>query len=187
MAAEWQDQIGARLREPEKWPDDVARVEALVKIPLVGRGLDIGCSDGAVIARWLAASPNATCQALDIEERPEWEHYRDDVRLSFRASYCFPRNPFDWITATEVLEHQYPPRARALLENIARHLVPRGHVILTVPNRLCADPARERWSWPDHKSFYFQPIFQRLLQQYFREVRVQPIVDGIWLLAECRA
>ena len=187
--SDFTDRIGERLAEPEKWPDDVARVERLCTHRVKGPGLDIGSSDGSVICRFLQANPEATVTAVE----PRYACYSKIMEAALKAGVLdrlkwVPERyggEFSWVTATEVLEHLPALKAEQMLDDIARILPLGGKAIITIPNRNLLDPVRERWSWGDHKSFYTEQSFTSLLTCRFRGVTVGPIVKGIWLEAVC--
>ena len=198
------DKIGEHLADPSKYPDDAARVNTLINIPLKGVGLDIGCSDGAVITRWVAKHIKDIPRAYAIDTRDvSWQvmkaaqtqglTYNELVFVRVTHDDLLPIPPtisqksFDWVTMTEVLEHMTVIDSEYLLDEVQKRTHVDSQVIITVPNRdYVKDLQRERWSWPDHQQFFDGESLHRMLRRRFRYVNVMEIVEGIWLLAQCR-
>lgn len=195
MATDLIDRIGARLASPDLWPDDHARLRAMLTIPLIGRGVDVGCSDGGLLCRWLAAWPDATASALDVRDTQENVRLAADrcgvsarVRFTRGSVWDLPSTeaPYDWMTLCEIIEHLPPFEADHLLNAAISVCRLDAKVIITVPSRECVLADRERWSFADHKQFFTADSLYAWLYRSFRYVSVERIVDGIWLLAECR-
>jgi len=99
-----------------------------------GRGIDVGCGDDPI-------TPFAPdCRTFD----------RDDGDANVLSSY-FPRDHFDFVHASHVLEHMHDPRAA--LRDWLRVTKPGGRVVVLVPDWV----AYEGMVWPsrwnsDHKS-----------------------------------
>ena len=195
------DRIGARLDAtdaPIRWPDDYGRMLMLVGILLEGHGWDIGCSDGGLICRWLANNHRATALLRDVRDTEEVvlrtaTRFGVRDRVTFLCSQMPTKHPppdmkkLDWVTMCEVLEHLTPRKADAMLDSVLERCRRDAHVIITVPNRFpLAGIVRERWSFEDHRQFFTHESLELWLQRRFRTVRVTDIVDGIWLLAQCR-
>lgn len=92
-----------------------------------GRGIDVGCGDDPL--------PFAGCLPFDQQEG-------DANRL---AEY-FPADHFDYLHASQCLEHMRCPRAA--LSQWLTVVKPGGHVICTVPDWV----AYEGMRWPSHNN-----------------------------------
>lgn len=148
----FKDAIGDRLDHPERVPaeyqhlipDDKARVEWILSHPLQGHVLEVGCSDGAITRRLEHKWKDADIQGIDVP----WH----DIR------YAVSVEPYDTVFCCEVLEHLTVEDAVLALGNMYALLKPGGQLIITVPNKECADHytagCRDRWRWPDHRSVW---------------------------------
>jgi len=102
------------------------------KSVFVGKGIDVGCGDDPL--------PFGNCQPFDQKD--------GDAN---RLSRYFPAGHFDYLHASQCLEHMHDPTT-ALAEWL-KVVKPGGHVICTVPDWV----AYEGMRWPsannpDHKS-----------------------------------
>lgn len=195
------DRIGDRLDHPENVPeelkhliaDDVARVEKILSIPVSGRILDVGCSDGAITKRirerWQVEAVGADIrQRANLRQWVQW-----DVRQPWPGFESPLTPPFDAAYACEVFEHLTDADAQLALTNILAVLKPGGRLIVTVPNRSPHDlyevGCRSRWAWPDHRSSYSLLNLSMWLRPYLADLAVEAIypgeqpVDSIWLVA----
>lgn len=110
------------------------RVRVRMVRPFIGPGarvLDVGCADGALyravgpLDRYVGVDPDAPSTAPSPNAR--------FIRDVFPTSQLDPAELFDVITATAVLEH-IPTGAQAeFARACARHIVPGGHLAITVP------------------------------------------------------
>jgi predicted SAM-dependent methyltransferase len=199
VAERWKDRLGDRLFHPD-WvrdedrhliPDDWQRVRAIAKIRPDTKPvhiLEVGCGDGTMTGFIQEAHPCAIVQAVDVEE---W-----DIRQSAPAHL---KGPYTVIYCCEVLEHLTYSDAYATMKNLLQVLSPGGHLILSVPN---SEPAlhytagcRDRWRWPDHRSWWTRRTFQELLRSQLRSATVtwyplypedQIAEHSIWLIAMAR-
>lgn len=217
MASDPTDRIGDRLDHPERVPpelrhliaDDQQRVTRILSIPVAGRVLDVGCSDGAITRR-IAERPgvigmigsDVRCAEADWPRRGEdgrnerlrrYDYIVWDVRQPWSCEKYGWLLPFDAVYACEVLEHLTDADAQTALKHIVAVLKPSGHLIVTVPNRHPADlyevGCRSRWAWPDHRSAWTFCKLGDWLGEYFGHVTFLPLYDGeapaqsIWLIA----
>lgn len=188
------DAIGDRLDHPENVPeelkhliaDDVARVEKILSIPVSGRVLDVGCSDGAITRR---IRDKWNVQIIGTDINGAWGVPWDAREPWDRPGWA----PFDAVFACQVLEHLIDADALKALENIADVLKPGGDLILTVPNRHPNDlyevGCRSRWAWPDHRSSWTaDKLWNALGYAGFRRWTPMPLYPGetfeesIWLI-----
>jgi len=134
-AAEYYDvywsPAGSRFRGRED-PDLVRQVE-----PLAHRGtrcLDVGCGDGLTIASYLTRT-TGKCIGVDVSQAAVSKAKGNgvDARLIDDATELpFAECSFELITCIEVLEHLFDAEGAA--REIARVLVPGGHLVVQVPN-----------------------------------------------------
>lgn len=139
-------------------------------------GLNVGCGEGQMISRLFFSGMRNKMTAIDI----------DPVRIAF-ASRCHPgccysradvfhlpfrARTFDYVIATEVLEHLASPED-ALIE-IARVTKPDSPVIISVPNEpffQWGNLIRGKY-WkrggrtPSHVQFWNRTQFQSLIGNY---------------------
>lgn len=204
MASSPIDRIGDRLDRPDLVPDelkhliadDVARVEKILSIPVSGRVLDVGCSDGAITRR-IMAQWEVEAVGADIRHQAMtpcgFQPWQWDVRepvLRFKGASMI--GEFDAVYACEVFEHLTDADAQLALTNILAVLKRGGDLIVTVPNRYPHDlyevGCRSRWAWPDHRSIWTPPKLQMWLTEYFRRARFIPLYpeeryeESIWLI-----
>ncbi len=202
------DQIGQRLDHPDRVPrefqhliaDDRQRVKRILEFPVSGRVLDVGCSDGSITRRIKDAWG---VRVLGIDRYPAhgWEDRRDvflyqrfDIRLPLDMSAQWV--PFDVVYACEVFEHLTDADAQLALTNILTVLKPGGDLIVTVPNRDCAEEyvagCRDRWKWPDHRSVWTFEKLRACLARAFPVHQFVPlypedaIADSIWLIVRAK-
>lgn len=109
-----------------------------------GRLLDIGCGNG----RFLLRATRAGWQALGLEPdalavRAAREAGLDVMQGTIEAATGLP--PFDFISASHVLEHVYDPHA--FLHGVLRHLKPGGTLWLATPNNRSLGHRWYRAAW----------------------------------------
>jgi 2-polyprenyl-3-methyl-5-hydroxy-6-metoxy-1,4-benzoquinol methylase len=184
MSTDCTDHIGDRLDRPELVPyeyrhliaDDKARVERILSFPLAGRVLDVGASDRAIsdrlVDRW-----RVELVAVDVDVRVS-----NVIQWDVREPPQWLDGPFDAALATEFFEHLTEEDSEIALRNICAVLKPEGDLIVTVPNKACADHyvagCRDRWKWPDHKQAFDAEKLRRFLQPHFRQISEVPLYDG---------
>ena len=98
------------------------------------RLLDIGCADGEIFRR----IPNI---GAGIGVDPDLPATTPPLANAVLIRGLFPAalpddEPFDVITLLAVLEHVPAAAQQALAMDCARHLKPRGHLVITVPSPL---------------------------------------------------
>ncbi len=180
------DDIGNRLDHPELVPaeyrhlipDDQMRVGTILSVPVSGDVLEVGASDGS-IGRRIAERWRVKLLATDIADAVHpWD---------IRTRFAYQPDKFDAIYCCEVLEHLTDADVELAWTNLLAILKPAGKMILTVPNRDCADiytaGCRDRWRWPDHRSVWTVQRLCRLLHGAFRRVEWLSKADDIWLMA----
>lgn len=199
----YQDRIGQRLDDPDSVPpqyrhlvpDDLKRVERILSIPVSGRVLDVGTSDGAIIQR-IAEKWSVQYVAIDVRpvQVPDWRFHQWDIREPL--PHAIGGGLFDAVYACEVFEHLTDADADTALTNILNALKPGGDLIVTVPNRYCNElyvaGCRDRWRWPDHRSVWHDHKLREWLWKYFKSVTFLPLYDGescyesIWLIVHAK-
>ncbi len=149
-----------------------------------GRVLDIGCGTGWKV-KCMSSWPDTLAIGCDNDHRVlAYAAARFDVRTVARAecdALPFQGGVFDWVTASEVLEHLASPE-RMLME-VWRVLKPQGCLLLTTPNRLqYLRPWRPRLFWyglqrrvvvdESHVREFSDSELHKLLAPWFRIVAV---------------
>lgn len=194
MSHSFRDAIGDRLNHPENVPeelkhliaDDVARVEKILSIPVSGRVLDVGCSDGAITKR-IAAKWGTDTVGVDVRPTDCFQggfngYIQHDVRRPFNRLAV----PYDAIYACEVFEHLTDDDADLALATLLGVLNEGGTLIVSVPNRECADEyvagCRDRWKWPDHRSVWTHRRLVEFLGPHFSDLKHLPLdARDYWL------
>ncbi|MBI3978495.1 MAG: methyltransferase domain-containing protein [Chloroflexi bacterium] len=144
------------------------------------RVLDLGSGDGALT--WLLAAEGARAIGVDLSTiglqlgRREFAR-RGRATSIFTAARAdqlpFADRSFDTVVMCEVIEHVEDP-TRVLAE-VTRVLAANGILLLSTPCRLAEQPD------PTHYQEFFPDELRRLLERYFREVQVQPVIPA-WLV-----
>lgn len=158
-----------------RWREDAEGGTVLWKQVFEGRGIDVGSGDDP-----LSNDPNIMDRAQPFDRQ-----HGDAERLSCH----FAAETFDFVHASQVLEHMADP-FRAVMEWLAV-LKPGGHLIVTVPDWV----AYEGMVWPsrwnsDHKSTWSMiyrgsaaplhvhiPTFLGLFSERLADVLVARFVD----------
>ena len=154
------------------------RLEFLVRQLKAGeRVLDIGVGSGELEA--LAARNGVEIWALDPSQRTV-DHLRDSLKLGERAQagysqdLPFPRDQFDVVVMTEVLEHLDDDVRNQSLAEARRVLRPGGRLIGTVPARerleesevVCPSCEHHFHRW-GHQASFDMSSMTALLRQFF--------------------
>jgi len=140
--------------------------------------LDAGCGEGFVASRLLQAMPELALTGCDLS----MEALKVAAAANPQADFVygsvvdlpFPDRSFDVVGCFEVLEHlpgDFPSRAIAELARVSR-----GTVLLSVPHEPLFSLAnaargknlnvRPRGSDPDHRQFWTQADFGRLVAEH---------------------
>jgi len=114
-----------------------AALESWKRAGVCGRVLDIGCGTAQKV-KIMSSWPGTVAFGLDMEMRV-LSFARRQMHVGRLCAGCgdalpFADGSFDWVTASEVIEHL--SNAPAFLREVHRVLAPQGGVLLTTPNRL---------------------------------------------------
>jgi methionine biosynthesis protein MetW len=105
----------------------------LNEIPTGSVILDVGCGDGSVTQLYInkgkVTGIDISKEALKYAQRRKIHTIKHDLN---NLPYPFPKNSFDAITITDVLEHLLDPIS--ILKELNRLLKSDGRLIVTVPN-----------------------------------------------------
>ena len=150
------------------------RLERVLEVARPGRWLDVGCSTGSFVAA--AVRAGCVAEGLDIS-REAVEIARDAGLLAHhgRVEDFEPTQPYDTITAFDVLEHS--PEPRAFVKRLRGWLRPGGTLVLTLPDLRSIYPRflmGRHWFyfWPDEHLFYFDAnTVTRLLRDAGFEIK----------------
>ncbi|MBA3036979.1 MAG: class I SAM-dependent methyltransferase [Desulfobacterium sp.] len=136
-------------------------------------GLNVGCGEGQMISRLFQSGMRHKITAVDIDpariafayqHNPVCDYIRADIfHLPFKS------RAFDYVIATEILEHLSNPSVA--LKEIARVAKPNSPVILSVPHEpffqwgnIVRGKHWKRWGrTPSHVQFWSRSEFQRLI------------------------
>jgi SAM-dependent methyltransferase len=134
-AAEYYDAYwspeGSKFRGRED-PDLIRHVQPLACAGK--RCLDVGCGDGLTIASYLTRTTGG-CVAVDVSGSAvsmAQSHGVDARLIDDAGNLPFPDCSFELVTCIEVFEHLFD--AEGAVREIARVLVPGGHLVAQVPN-----------------------------------------------------
>lgn len=150
------------------------RLARVLEVVQPGRWLDVGCSTGSFVASAVAAG--CVAEGLDIS-REAVEIAREAGLLAHhgRVEDFEPTQPYDAITAFDVLEHSAEPRA--FVKRLRGWVRTGGYLVLTLPDVSSVYPKLlmgRHWFyyWPDEHLFYFDPkTARRLLEEEGFEVK----------------
>jgi len=139
-------------------------------------GLNVGCGEGQMISRLFQSGMRYKMTAIDIDPvRIAFAHNHNPVCDYVMADIFhlpFKTWAFDYVIATEILEHLSNPLAA--LKEIARVAKPNAPVILSVPHepffqwgnvargRHCKQLGRT----PSHVQFWSRSEFQSVIRNY---------------------
>jgi len=143
------------------------RLEKLRSLLPAGRWLDVGCSAGEFVEAALQEGVQA--EGLDLAEEALARARQRGLRVHGSGVEGFaPEQPYDAVTAFDMLEHARNPRAT--LGHFRDWLRPGGKLVLTVPDVGSFYPRwlmRRHWFYyaPDEHLFYFdRHTLARLLE-----------------------
>jgi cyclopropane fatty-acyl-phospholipid synthase-like methyltransferase len=135
------------------------RAQRVSELVSPGHWLDIGCSTGDFVAAALEAG--ARGEGIDISG-PAVEQARARGLVAHHSGVedFEPAEPFDAITAFDVVEHLLDPRD--FLTRVCEWLRPGATLVLTTPDVSSLYPRLlmgRHWFyyWPDEHLFYFEP------------------------------
>lgn len=112
------------------------------------------------------------------------------VFKGFITDNPFPDKKFDFITASQVIEHV--PDAKVFLEAIGKKLNQKGQVILSFPNTdsLYRKIFGRRWiNWhiPYHSNFFTKKSFKILAHSTgFKVLKTKTVTPNIWTILQLR-
>ena len=139
-------------------------------------GLNVGCGEGQMISRLLQTGMRRKITAMDIDpvriafanqHNPVCDYVRADIfHLPFKS------RAFDYVMATEILEHLSNPSAA--LKEIARVAKPNAPVILSVPHEpffqwgnIVRGKHWKRWGrTPSHVQFWSRSEFRIVIRNF---------------------
>jgi 2-polyprenyl-3-methyl-5-hydroxy-6-metoxy-1,4-benzoquinol methylase len=139
-------------------------------------GLNVGCGEGQMISRLFQNGMRHKMTAMDIDpDRITFAHQHNPVCDYVRADiFHLPFKPrsFDYVIATEILEHLSNPAAA--LKEIIRVAKPDAPVILSVPNEpffqwgnVVRGKHWKRWGrTPSHVQFWSRAEFRGVIRNY---------------------
>jgi len=139
-------------------------------------GLNAGCGEGQMISRLFQGGMIQRVTAVDIDPvRITFAHKHNPVCNYVRADIFylpFKSREFDYVVATEILEHLSNPSAA--LTEIARVAKPDSPIILSVPHEpffhwgnVIRGKHLKRWGrTPSHVQFWSRSEFQRIIRNF---------------------
>ena len=139
-------------------------------------GLNVGCGEGQMISRLFQSGTTHKMTAMDIDPvRIAFAHYHNPVCDYVRADIFhlpFKSRAFDYVVATEILEHLSNPAAA--LTEIARVAKLNAPVILSVPHEpffqwgnVVRGKHWKRWGrTPSHVQFWSRSEFRIVIRNF---------------------
>ncbi|MEI6261388.1 MAG: class I SAM-dependent methyltransferase [Deltaproteobacteria bacterium] len=139
-------------------------------------GLNVGCGEGQMMTRLLQSGMRHKMTAMDIDPvRIAFAHQNNPVCDYVRADIFhlpFKSRTFDYVIATEILEHLSNPSAA--LKEMARVAKPNTPVILSVPHEpffqwgnVVRGKHWKRWGrTPSHIQFWSRSEFRRVIRDF---------------------
>jgi SAM-dependent methyltransferase len=151
----------------------------------VGKGrriLDLGCRDGTLTAAFGAENSvvGTDIDFASLRLGRESARLQKAVQLDAGSGLPFASGAFDTMVCGEVLEHL--PFPDSLLEEAARILAPGGLLVGSVPNayrlknRIMFLAGRSFDKDPTHLRFFSLASLRRLLDPWFENIEIRPIV-----------
>jgi ubiquinone/menaquinone biosynthesis C-methylase UbiE len=139
-------------------------------------GLNVGCGEGQMISRLFQSGVRHQMTAMDIDpERIAFAHQHNPVCDFVRADAFhlpFKLRTFDFVIATEILEHLSNPSVA--LKEITRVAKPNASIILSVPHEpffrwgnVVRGKHWKRWGrTPSHVQFWSRNEFQGVIRDF---------------------
>lgn len=132
--------------------------------------------------------------AFGVEPDPNAQKIAKKLKLQvfkgFITDNLFPNKRFDYITASQVIEHE--PDPVGFLEAVSYHLNQKGKVILSFPNgdslyRKIFGKLWINWHVPYHINHFTRKSFIYLSEQTgFRIVKIATVTPNLWTLLQFR-
>jgi len=176
----WQ-QISRSLRKRNVYV--VARykiIEDLIGEEISGKKLlDVGCGDG--VLSYLLAKKGAQVTGIDSSDEAikfakgkNKKHKNINFLTASAYHLPFDNQTFDYIVSSDVIEHLANPE-QMLLE-MKRVWNSNGKIVITTPIKLTKEPLDKM-----HYQEYFEEDFRRLLNKYFKEVKIIKSHPLFWM------
>ncbi len=152
--------------------------------------LDVGSASGASlleieklggIAYGIEPNPNAQKIAKKLNLR---------IHQGFITDNFFPGIKFDYITASQVIEHD--PDPKAFLQAVYKHLKDNGKVVMSFPNisslyRKLFGRIWINWHVPYHCNFFTKKSFTKLAQLSGFKIReIKTVTPNLWTILQIR-
>lgn len=150
--------------------------------------LDIGSGSG----RSLLEIEKLGGRAYGVEPDPNAQKIAKKLNLrvyqGFIADDPFPEIKFDFITASQVIEHD--PNPEAFLRAVYKHLKDDGKVIMSFPNidalyRKIFGKRWLHWHVPYHINFFNKQSFMSLTKATgFEVIKIRTITPNLWTILQ---
>lgn len=152
--------------------------------------LDIGSGSGVS----LLEIENLHAKPYGVEPDPNSQRFAKALRLKVYKGFItenpFPGKKFDFITASQVIEHE--PNPYSFLFATKKKLKKNGKVVLTFPNynslyRLVFGKKWIHWHVPYHINHFTKKSFMLLSKNVgYKIVRIRTITPNLWTLIQLR-
>lgn len=152
--------------------------------------LDIGCASGVS----LLEINNLGAVGFGVEPDPSCLKIANKLKLKIHQGYIqdnpFPNQQFNYITASQVLEHEKDPLEFLLAAK--KKLRPKGQIILSFPNinsfyRKIWKKRWIHWHIPYHQNHFSYQSLQRLASQSGLKIRrVKTITPNLWTILQIK-
>ncbi len=160
-------------------------------------GLDIGTAEGHLLLKFILKKKihQIFCVEFEFEKiktSTSVLHHHYPQFLQCDAQFlCCKTNSFDFVLATEVLEHL--PQPSLALKEISRVAKPKAPVVISVPyepyfhlgNILRGKHWKRGGKTPSHLHFWHKKEFSVLLREYLIIKRCYSIATFPWLIYYC--
>lgn len=133
-------------------------------------------------------------KAYGVEPDPNAQRLAKELNLNVYKGFItdnpFPKLQFDYVTASQVLEHE--PAPRKFLQVIYKRLKVDGQAILSFPNlnamyRKIFSKHWLHWHVPYHLNFFTQKSFTILARQCgYKVVKMKTITPNLWTLLQLK-